>query len=41
MRQTISSDFKLGILGGFAGNTKINGVEFGQIAVKIKTLWTD
>jgi hypothetical protein len=32
---------KLGILGGFAGNTKINGVEFGQIAVKIKTLWTD
>jgi hypothetical protein len=32
---------KLGILGGFAGNTKINGVEFGQVAVKIKTLWKD
>jgi hypothetical protein len=32
---------KLGILGGFTGNTKINGVEFGQVAVKIKTLWKD
>jgi hypothetical protein len=32
---------KLGILGGIAGNTKINGVEFGQVAVKIKTLWKD
>ena len=31
----------LGILGGFAGNTKINGVEFGQVAVKIKTVWKD
>ena len=31
----------LGILGGIAGNTKINGVEFGQVAVKIKTLWKD
>ena len=32
---------QLGILGGIAGNTKINGVEFGQVAVKIKTIWKD
>jgi hypothetical protein len=31
----------LGLLGGLAGNTKINGVEFGQVAVKIKTVWKD
>lgn len=29
----------LGILGGFTGNTKINGVDFGQVSVKIKTVW--
>ena len=32
---------QLGILGGYAGNTIINGVEFGQVAVKIKTIWKD
>lgn len=31
----------LGTLGGLTGNTKINGVEFGQVAVKIKTVWKD
>ena len=31
----------LGILGGIAGNTKINGVEFGQAATLIKTIWQE
>lgn len=32
---------KLGELGGFAGNTKINDVEFSGVAVLIKTIWKD
>ena len=31
----------IGTLGGFTGNTKINGVEFGQVAVKVKTVWNN
>jgi hypothetical protein len=32
----------IGILGGLeAGNTKINGVEFYQVAKFIKTIWRD
>lgn len=29
----------LGYLGGFAGNTKINGIEFSSNATMIRTIW--
>lgn len=38
--QVIDSDCKqLGHLGGFTGNTKINGVEFSPQATLIRTIW--
>jgi hypothetical protein len=38
-KRVISSDFKsLGYLGGIAGKTKINGVEFST-ATFVKTTW--